>query len=175
MIKLSNKIISSIVGIVIAGGAVTVGATTINSRNTASSVPPVSSKVVSSAALVSSVATVSSKEAVSNVTDGIKQIQKATDDGVSAINKAAANAVSEVNSAKSGSKKAPNIRYPVIDIENGCRPVDPDASDYQKCKDALSAYGNDAGTCNPDNSKACQAALAALKAKQSAAAQAPAK
>jgi hypothetical protein len=188
MIKLSNKIISSIVGAVIAGGAITATAATVQPKSAVSapvSSAVISSAVVSSATPVSSAAPVSSKEAVSNVADGVKQIQKATDDGVSAVNKAATDAVGEVNKAatdavgevnkaKTVTPKAPDIRYPVIDINNGCRLVDPDdTANYQKCKDALSAYGNDAGTCNPDDSKACQAAIAAYKAKAST--QAPTK
>lgn len=167
MIKLSNKIISSIVGAVIAGGAITATAATVQPKSAVSapvSSAVVSSAVVSSATPVSSAAPVSSKEAVSSVADGVKQIQKAADDGVSAVNKAATDAVGEVNKAKEVTKKAPDIKYAVIDISNGCRPVFPSEPAYNACKEALSKYGNDAGTCSPENSKACQAAIAAYKA-----------
>lgn len=173
MIKLSSKIISSIVGIALAGGAITATAATAQPKSAVSSAAPVSSTVssavVSSAVPVSSAAAVSSQTEVSNVADAVSEINEAAKEGVSAVHKAAQDGVEAVKGQQqqqneNGKKALASVKYPVIDINNGCRLVDPDAADYQKCKAALSAYGNDAGTCSPENSKACQAAIAAYKA-----------
>lgn len=163
MIKLSNKIISSIVGIALAGGVITAMAATAQPKNEITSAAQTSS--IASSAAMSSTSSVSSSTVVSSE-GNVSKVETITQEASSSADTA----------SKIVSKKAPDIKYAVIDLNNGCRPVFPSEANYQKCKESLAAYGNDAGTCSPENSKACQAAIAAYKAKQAAAStQAPTK
>ncbi len=165
MIKLSNKIISSIVGVVIAGGAITVTAATVQPKS-AVSAAPVSSTTTSSTAPASS-ATVSSEGTVSNVDDGLKRIKEATDNGVSAVNEAAKNAVSDVNSAAKSAGtsshvvKATRSGYGVFDPDTGVW-LSPSQSRYNDVKKEL---GGDAGIVPEKQSTACQKAVAEYNAK----------
>lgn len=173
MTKQLSKVLSLVGGLLIAGGAISATALTAHSQNTVSSAAPVSSTVssavVSSAAPVSSATIVSSRGAVSNVADGIKQIQEATDKGVSAVNEAAKSAKDEVNTA--GKVTVTNVSYDVVDPDTGN--IVSKEPDYSRCKAELAKFGDDAGKVPVNKSKACQAALAALKAKAST--QAPTK
>ncbi len=169
MIKLSSKVISSIVGIAIAGGVITATAATAQPKQISADSAPSSSEAVSSAAPISSASIVSSQTEVSNVDDGLKKIQEATDKGVSAVNEAAKSAESEVNAT--GKVIVTNVSYSVVDPETGR--IVSNEPDYSRCKTELAKFGDDAGKVPVSQSKACQAALAALKAK--AATQAPTK
>lgn len=180
MIKLNNKIISSIVGIAIAGGAITVTAATAQPKVLRQSTVPVSStvssEIVVSSESANSVATVLSEGTVSNVADGVDAINKATQEGVSAVNKATQDGIQTVKDQQQqqnedGAKALASVVYPIIDPETGRSPIYSNDAAYSRCKAELDKYGNDAGKVSIENSKACQAALAALKAK--AATQAP--
>lgn len=128
MLKISGKIIYSVIGVV-AGCALTVGLVTTNaargsylvessepsgSSETASvisSAGPSSEEPISSLAessTPSSVAPASSKTEIEKQTDsGVSRIQKATDSGVSKIQEATSKAVQEVQKAVSETSSAP--------------------------------------------------------------------
>lgn len=111
MIKLSDKIISSIVGVVIAAGTITVAATSTQPKAVSAEASSVASEAVSSTVPSSSIASsspvVSSKTEVSNVADGVDAIQKATDEGVEKIHSEADKAVKQVqdNAPKASTHK----------------------------------------------------------------------
>jgi hypothetical protein len=67
-----------------------------------------------------------------------------------------------------------SVVYPIIDPETGREPVYSSDKDYARCKAELAKFGDDAAKVPIDKSKACQAALAALKEK-STTTQAPTK
>lgn len=175
--KSLDKILSSIAVVLIAGGTFMANAATPQTS------PAVKSAASASSAIVSSSNSTSSKEAVSSVDDALKKIQDATNNGIDAVNKATQKGIDTVNGAASAAAddsphnlKAIRKGYSIIDINNGCRPVFPGEADYEKCKNDLAVYGDDAGVVPPEQSKACQAAKAAFIAKQKASAtQAPAK
>lgn len=173
MIKLPNKVIYSIIGIALAGGVITATAATVQPKSMIANDAPVSSavpsEVVSFSLPVSSSTVVSSQMEVSNVADAVSEINEAAKEGVSAVNKAAQDGVQTVKDQQQqqkddGAKALASVKYAVIDPSTGM-PVWPDNQNYEKFKSKL---GGDAGTCDPSQSKACQAALAALKAKKEA-------
>jgi hypothetical protein len=104
MIKLSSKIVSSIVGVVAAAGLITATAATSQPKEAvsvaaSSAVSSTASSAVSEAAgsiVASSAPTVSSKTEVSSVEDGIDAIKKATDEGIEKIHNEADKAVKQV-------------------------------------------------------------------------------
>lgn len=174
MIKLSSKVISSIVGIALAGGVITATAATAQPKQALTDAVP-SNSVSSTVPSGSSV--VSSKGDVSNVADGIDEINEATQKGVSAVNEAAKAAVSDVASAakEAGTTshfvKATRLGYDVFDPDTG-EWINPRESRYNAVKAEL---GGDAGIVPENQSTACQKAIEEYKAKQAAATQAPTK
>lgn len=169
MIKLSAKIISSIVGLAVVGTVTATAAVAnnhnstqpINSSKTETEVLPSSqmpSHPVSSAIESKSPsAAISSKGTVSTVADGIGEIQQETDKAVSRIQKAADDGVSAVKQAQSqtNSKANSGVKYAVINPENGSLVYSNDPN-YEKYKAEL---GGDAGTTTTKNSTACQVAI----------------
>lgn len=193
MAKLSSKIVSTLIGVAVGVSAVSVAAavhpastsnavssetssvtSSVASEVTSSAVSPIA-EVSSAQAAAPSNPTVSSKE-VSNVEDSIKEIQQATDNGVSKIHAETDKAVSQIQEQlnEDGKKSLASVVYPIIDPETGREPVYSSDKDYARCKAELAKFGDDAGKVPIDKSKACQAALAALKEK-STTTQAPTK
>lgn len=177
--KQSAKIISIVVGAAISIGTVGVAAAVNNQfvGHSADSSAITSSTAVSSTAqgkTASAASAVSSalssapatpKGTVSTVTDGVNEIQQATNNGVSEVKKAADDGVSAVKQAQShpNSKVKPDVSYAVINPQTGgfvCG-----GSNYEKFKAEL---GGDAGLVPPSKSTACQAALKKIHEKYEA-------
>lgn len=152
MIKLSSKIISSLVSLVVIGGTVTAAAAVNNhpaAANTSSQTSSVTSSMVSSAPSSAP----ESKGEVKTVDDGVSAIQKATDDGVSRIKDETGKAVSEIESEADAQKPTVNKKscFPVINPDTLEDVYTTDSNYVAICQ----RLGGDAGQVPYDKSTAC--------------------